>query len=581
MEFGLNPQSWNLLQIQGSFRGQIFQMSQGQKQLLLEDSDSRPRYFQKLLNRPVNPTSLQVQRKDGILAGVEPLFHTKRDIHSVGSTEIAGQFVGEQSSFSSLAVRASRQANWCLTHPDGESIWRENKTDEAISSWQIEVPGSVSRPRSFPASPPAAVDHSEQFHYFHVILPPFLSHTPFDALRFQFTPAPQSSQKESMVNLQIKDPVYPGRNLADVQFRLSNSSPTDLVIDIPDTIVPVNAPLWLTFASDSKDFGSGFLTGARVEIWTSQSEQGTLTDRGKTEYSTDRFAWIRQCFQTFSAYNSWAAIDYSKLRRQLKGVDELFRVIENVLQVDPKEPTAMAYLTWLNPSLPPLDFKQPVSPSPDIPQWALQQRLLVQNSKDVLDWWMKKRQLPTGEWGDGLTQDTNLLTNWAGIALMDSSTGPAKKALLSTAEACYRMGLLKDGLGSTLSDPIQQYRQGLNLLCAAAILDYGNPLWVERIMEAVRQLERITGTNEALHRHFRSYLLSASDLVEDGVYGRQDRNSALLLQPALVLAWYNGNPKAMEWLREYANSLDAHWQKDEVPRDRYPKMVLGNSIHHG
>ena len=574
LEFGLNPQSWNLLQIQGSFRGQIFQMSEGQKQMLLEDSDSRPRYFQKLLNRPVNPISLQVQRKDGYLREL-----SLYSIQNLPSTLSDQQKLPGNSSESKVVFRLlpSEQAGKLtgvsrtqMVNLFGEKTKLMRRYLPADRSAWVGVP-----PEVFPASPPAAVDHSEQFHYFHVILPPFLSHTPFDALRFQFTPAPQSNQKESMVNLQIKDPVYPGRNLADVQFRLSNSSPTDLVIDIPDTIVPVNAPLWLTFASDSKDFGSGFLTGARVEIWTSQSEQGTLTDRGKTEYSTDRFAWIRQCFQTFSAYNSWAAIDYSKLRRQLKGVDELFRVIENVLQVDPKEPTAMAYLTWLNPSLPPLDFKQPVSPSPDIPQWALQQRLLVQNSKDVLDWWMKKRQLPTGEWGDGLTQDTNLLTNWAGIALMDSSTGPAKKALLSTAEACYRMGLLKDGLGSTLSDPIQQYRQGLNLLCAAAILDYGNPLWVERIMEAVRQLERITGTNEALHRHFRSYLLSASDLVEDGVYGRQDRNSALLLQPALVLAWYNGNPKAMEWLREYANSLDAHWQKDEVPRDRYPKMVLG------
>ena len=574
MEFGPSPQAWNLLQIQGSFRGQIFQVSQGQKRLLLENSDSLPRCFQKLLNPPISPSSLLIQRQDGFLR--EMGLYSVQNMDSIQSTRETPSGSSSESKVTFRlfpADQASKLAGVSraqMTNLFGEKTQLIRRYLPGDRSAWVGVP-----PEIFPTSPPAVVDHSEQFHYCHVILPPFLSHTPFDALRLQFTPAPQSSQQESMVNLQIKDPVYPERNLADVQFRLSNSNPTDLVIDIPDTIIPINAPLWLTFASDSKDFGSSFLTGARVEVWTSQSEQGALTDRGKTEYLTDRFAWIRQCFQTFSAYNSWATMDYSKLRRQLRGVDELFRVIENVLQVDPKEPTATAYLTWLNPSLSPPDFKQPVVPSPDIPQWAFQQRLLVQNSKDILDWWMKKRQLPTGEWGDGLSQDTNLLTNWAGIALMDSSAGPAKKALLATADACYRMGLLKDGLGSTLSDPEQQYRQGLNLLCAAAILDYGNPIWVERLMETVRQLERITGTNEALHRHFRSYLLSATDLIEDGVFGRQDRNSALLLQPALVLAWYNRNPKATEWLREYANSLDAHWQKDAYPRDRYPKMVLG------
>ena len=574
LEFGLSAQPWNLLQVQGSFRGQIFQESQGQKRLLLEDSDSRPRCFQKILNTPISPSSLFIQREDGLLREM-----SLYSIQNGTSNHSTSDKPSESSSESKVAFRLL-QADQAGKLAGVSRTQMVNLFGEKTSLIRRYLPGDRSAwvgipPEIFPTGPPAPAEHPEQLHYYHVILPPFLSHTPFDALRFQFTPSTLGGQPESMVNLQIKDPVFPGRNLADVHFRLSNSSPTDLVIDIPDTVVPINAPLWLTFASDSKDFGSSFLTGTRVEIWTSQSEQGTLTDRGKTEFFADRFAWIRQCFQTFSAYNSWTTIDYSKLRRQLKGIDELFRVIEDVVHVDPKEPTALAYLTWLNPSLSPPEFKQPAVPSPDVPLWAFQQRLLVQSFKDLVDWWMKKRQLPTGEWGDGLSQDTNLLTNWAGVALLDSSAGPAKKALLSTAEACYRMGLLKDGLGATLSDPAQQYRQGLNLLCAAAILDYGNPIWLERLMETVRQLERITGTNEAVHRHFRSYLLSATDLVEDGVFGRQDRNSALLLHPALVLAWYNANPKAIAWLREYANSLDAHWQKDAYPRDRYPKMVSG------
>ncbi|MFN8005847.1 MAG: hypothetical protein U0V70_02220 [Terriglobia bacterium] len=312
-----------------------------------------------------------------------------------------------------------------------------------------------------------------------------------------------------------------------------------------------------------------------MEIWTFESEQGPLADREKMEYLGDRLGWARQGFQTFGAYNAWAPIDYSKLRRNFKGLDELFSVLEDILRVDPKEPTALAWhLTWLNPTVPPPDFKQPTTPSPDIPQWAFQQRLIVQNFKDILDWWMKKRALPTGEWGDGLTQDTTLLSNWAGIAMMDSSVGPAKKELLATAEACYRMGLLKEGMGASLSEPLQQYRMGINLLCAAVVLDYGNPLWVERLMETVRQLERITGKNDANHRHFRSYLMSSTELNEDGVYGRQDRLSALLLQPALLLAWYNAQPKALEWLKEYANALDAHWRRT-FPRDRYPKLVTG------
>jgi hypothetical protein len=424
-------------------------------------------------------------------------------------------------------------------------------------------------PELFPANVAPLGSSQERLQYAHAVLPPYLSHTAVDSIRLKLNATATGGLGEPLVHISIHDPVYYGRELFNANFRMASASAPEVILDFPDIVVPAGAALWLTLASDQKDFSGRCLTGAEVEVWSSPTGSGPEAEQARKEYLGDRLGWIRDSFRTLSQTSPWRNQDTLQLRRQSKAVDELLAVLEDVARVDPKEPTALSYRGWVMPSVTPPDFKQPVPP-PGVPLWAFQQHLLLEHLKQMAEWWVRNRQSGAGDFGDGLDQDTRLVINWPGIALMEGPANRLREALFTLLKACDGGGLLKQGFSALRGDPEQVYQQGLNLLPAAALLDYGNPIWIERLMESARHLERISGMNSARHRHLRSYLLSATDVVEEGYHAREDVHSALLWHPALALAWYNRNPQVMRWLSEAADAVLAHWE-----RDRYLKLSIG------
>ena len=419
-------------------------------------------------------------------------------------------------------------------------------------------------PELLPKTEPPAVKSEQSLHYRHIVLPPFLRHTAVDAIRLKLNGGAGSSS-EALINVSMKDPVYWGRDLFNASARVLASS--GITFDLPDIVAPAGAALWITLSSEQPDLGN-LLTGSEVEFWLCHSE-GAGAELSRKEYMADRLAWMRDSFRRLSQTSPWKHEDITQKRRHSKAVDELLAVVEDILRVDPKEPTALAYLGWIKPLSTPPDYKQPVLP-PGVPLWAFQQQLILDQLKQDTEWWMKNRQSKAGTFSESLLGDTQLVMNWPGVALLDGPSVRLRDSLLAVLRACDAAGLLQKGLGTERSSPERLYLQGVNLLSAAALLDYGNPVWVERLMEATRQLERISGSNPANHRHVRSALLSATDLVEEGFHAREDVHSALLWQPALTLAWYNRNPVAVRWLTETCDALLAHWQKD-----KYPRLAIG------
>ena len=419
-------------------------------------------------------------------------------------------------------------------------------------------------PELLPKTEPAMAQAGQSLHYRHIILPPFLRHTAVDAIRLKLNVG-AGSPSEALIDVSIKDPVYWGRELFNANSKVLPDS--GITFDLPDIVAPAGAPLWITLASDQLDFGS-LLTGAEVELWLCQSD-GAGAELSRKEYMADRLAWMRDSFRRLSQTSPWKQDDITQKRRQSKAADELLAVVEDILRVDPKEPAAVAYSGWIKPLSTPPDYKQP-APPPGVPLWAFQQQRIVEQLKQDAEWWVKNRQTKQGNFSDSLMGDTQLAMNWPGVALLDGPSVRLRDSLLAVLQACDAAGLIQKGLGTERSSPERLHLQGVNLLSAAALLDYGNPVWVERLMEATRQLERISGSNPANHRHLRSTLLSATDLVEEGFYAREDVHSTLLWQPALTLAWYNRHPVAMRWLAEAGDALLAHWQ-----RDKYPRLAIG------
>jgi hypothetical protein len=61
-------------------------------------------------------------------------------------------------------------------------------------------------------------------------------------------------------------------------------------------------------------------------------------------------------------------------------------------------------------------------------------------------WWIDNRQIENGEFGGGLSDDTDLTNLWPGVAFMGADPDLLRDSLRRELEACYRQGMFTNGL---------------------------------------------------------------------------------------------------------------------------------------
>ena len=380
--------------------------------------------------------------------------------------------------------------------------------------------------------------------------------TPLDAVQVRLR-----SEPEAFYSIAIDDPVNEARHLMEFEVQAVGDS-LNLTCDFPDVIV---AP--------------GKRPNVRVASSHPLAEQPDIrfvradATPARAVHLAQRMLQIRDSFQMLSEERPWmylgARVSVPQLRRRLKLVDELYALLEDVRHVEPGHPQANAYWGWINRLEPPPPFDEPPAPA-GVPLWAHRQLILLKQFREVVDWWIENRQVESGEFGGELGDDTDLIQNWPGVALLDGPKDRIAGSVRRVLEACYAAGKLERGLNARRTDALHAYEEGINAFGPAFLLDYGNPVLLERMMETAAHYPRLTGINAAGHRHFRSIRFSATDLVEEGYHAREDAYSHLILQPGLWLAWYNGLPVVRGLLEEYAGSLLAHWRAE-----RYPQLAKG------
>lgn len=68
------------------------------------------------------------------------------------------------------------------------------------------------------------------------------------------------------MNLRVKDPVWPMRDMLDVNFSVKPGEAHTLWLDTRDRVLPEGKSLYLTIASASPEFGAASLEGAAVRL---------------------------------------------------------------------------------------------------------------------------------------------------------------------------------------------------------------------------------------------------------------------------------------------------------------------------
>ncbi|MCX6950846.1 MAG: hypothetical protein NTV51_01470, partial [Verrucomicrobia bacterium] len=347
------------------------------------------------------------------------------------------------------------------------------------------------------------------------------------------------------LNIQVRDPLWPARNLLNFTFSVKPNEAKTLWLDTRDRILPKDKPLYLTIACASPEFDANTLFDAKLRLVFKSREAA------RPEHELDRFTQVRDAYAMLVEEHPTSL--KLALWARFKGD------LEDLLRVSPEHELGRKYAAAGLPGSPRPPFTQPVAP-PGVPLWAFRQTELLGRVKKFVLWYIDHRQSAYGDFGGGISDDVDLTNTWPGVALMGSEPEKIKRSLQRLLDAAYKNGMFTRGLPTIQADELHSYEEGINCLAQNLILDYGSPRQLERAMENIRGVESITGINAAGHRHIRSSYYSGTKMAEEGPWGWSKPYSYLVLHPAYLFADYNGSPAATKLVTELADGLLAHYR---------------------
>ncbi|MGN6364723.1 LamG-like jellyroll fold domain-containing protein [Asticcacaulis taihuensis] len=348
------------------------------------------------------------------------------------------------------------------------------------------------------------------------------------------------------LNIRVKDPTWPDRDLLDINVSVKPGEARTLWLDTRDRLLPAGTNIYLTVAAAAGGFDAKALNGMKVRLVFKPA------DAAKPEHIADRLEQARD--------NLSFLVEEQPNIRLYPLWDRFERDITDVLRVDPDNKDARAYWVEKNPEQPYGPYRQTTPPA-GVPLWAFRQSEDLKLYRRFVDWWIDNRQIENGEFGGGLSDDTDLVNQWVPLALMGVEPDKIIKSQEAVTDATFANGMWSGGLSRIHADELHSYEEGINAVAQSMQIDWGNPQAIERGMAVAREYPRLIQANSAGHLHFVSSYYSGTDIDRDDGLGVQRPDSLLITHPGLLLVDYNGNPQTRSLLLGLLDGWLAHGEK--------------------
>jgi len=361
------------------------------------------------------------------------------------------------------------------------------------------------------------------------------------------------------LDIRVKDPIWPARDMIDVQVSVKPGEARTLWLDLRDRILTADS-LYLSIASASPDFGAASVDGMHVRL--------VFKDRKDAlkEHIADRFN---------QAKDNWAFLveeHTTTLRAAL--FRRLYGDISDLLRVDPDNVEGRRYWADISSTpeaMPP--FHQPQAPAGE-PLWAFRQLEDLKLTQQFADWWIANRQVPYGDFGGGISDDTDLVQQWPGLALMGVEPDKLNASLKLLDDASYRNGMHLSGLATLTLDELHEYEEGLDADADLLYLNWGDPATVEKLMATTKALaDRVILRNAAGHMHFATNWYGGAKEYREGPWEWQKPRSYVITHAPILMGIYNGDPTARGLITGLMDGWLAHGKKDEAGNWTFPDGI--------
>uniref|UniRef100_UPI0035CA2D09 LamG-like jellyroll fold domain-containing protein n=1 Tax=uncultured Sphingomonas sp. TaxID=158754 RepID=UPI0035CA2D09 len=360
------------------------------------------------------------------------------------------------------------------------------------------------------------------------------------------------------LDIRVKDPLWPGRDMIDVSVSVRPGEARTMWLDLRDRILS-NDSLYISIASGEPSFDAAALDGARIRL--------VFKDRAAAlpEHVADRLNQVK---------DNWGFLveEHTASKREALYA-RVFGDITDLLRVDPDNVAAHQY--WADIDYRPENlpaFTQP-TPPPGVPLWAFRQLEDLKLTRQFVDWWIDHRQVPYGDFGGGISDDTDLTQQWPGLALMGVEPDKINASLRALSDAVYKNGMRVNGLGYITTDELHAYEEGLNSDAERLYLNWGEPKAIERLMATVKALQGVILRNPAGHMHFASNWYGGRTLYREGAWEWQKPYSWTVLHAPILLGLYNGDAAARGLVTGTVDGWMAHGKQGADGLWAYPNEI--------
>jgi hypothetical protein len=398
--------------------------------------------------------------------------------------------------------------------------------------------------------PVAAIQALEPFH---IMLPAHEQDSTLDSVWVDLN-VPEWTAGNT-INVRLHDPFNLWRELIDVDVEMKSPGKLGVYLHFPATILPAGTELWLTITSRQPGRALG----------SSRVRHGGAMGSSES-YLTWQHRLLKDTFAAISEGRPWHFNDFTNdvmHRVAITQYDAVGRLMWDLHRRFPGDRWTQGYMLFTHPGESAYWKQLPIELPRDeaAPRWALLQKELLGQFYAFIDWWIDHRQLPNGELGNGWNDDTDLLGDWISLALVSDHDGRIKRSQRLAADWTWA-NLNRDGLNLEEKGTLHAYEDGINVNSFAALLDYGNPILMERMMATARRYDGflLTPAQNGQRKLATNWFDTARAQV------RPDNNwhfGYYILHPGFNLVWYGGNPTLRTMFTELFDGMPPAF--DELP----------------